>query len=114
MGILVTGAERVEHEVEHLKRNLRALTEGRADLRITPTLRHVKNSLEHAGMQLSEGMKKIKPVGKRLENETRQFLQRTTMRSRIMLVGTIDRTIVELERFKQKLDQGSLTSHRSA
>lgn len=112
MGILVTGAERVEHEIEHLKRNLRALTEGQGDSRITPTWRHVKNSLEQARIWLTAGMKNIKPVGKRLENETRQFLQRTNIRSRIMLVGTIDRTIVELERFKQKLDRGSLTGHR--
>jgi hypothetical protein len=114
LGVLVTGAERVEHEVEHLKRNFRALTEKQADSRITPTLRHVKKSLEHDRIQLRAGIKKIKPVGKRLENETRQFLQRTNIRSRIMLVGTIDWTIIELERFKQKLDQGSLTSHRSA
>jgi hypothetical protein len=114
MGILVSGATRVEEELEDLKRNLMGLTEGNANPRVNRTMKRAKRSLHRARIGLSVMIERSRPVGKRIENETRQFLHRTNIHSRILLVTEIDRTIAELERFRQKLDRVPLDNLRSA
>ena len=108
MGILVVGAEKVEREVEQLKRNLKTLTtESRTRNVAQMHIRwnDVKSSVEGTRARLATVTRRIQPFRNRLENETETLLHRTNINARMMLLGTIDTTIAALEKARRKLDR---------
>jgi hypothetical protein len=107
LGLLVTGAEKVEREVEQLKRNFRSLS--RSDrtgtvARIGPSLNTVRASIERTRNRIGPVNERIRPLRDHLEFETKTLLNSANVRSRILLLRTLDRTIVELEKARQRLD----------
>ena len=108
MGILVTGAVKVEEGVDRLKRNVRTITEearSRAGARLKPTWAHVRSSVENPRVKPIIG--RMKPIPDRLERDTKILLDKAECRTRTALTRIIDGTIVELEKVKHRLSQDS-------
>ncbi|MGA8904345.1 MAG: hypothetical protein WB661_04975 [Candidatus Bathyarchaeia archaeon] len=106
MGVLVTGATKVEEEVQRFKRNVRMVTEQRrvrAYARLRPTWAHVRNALEDP--RVKPIMRRIEPLPNQIEHKTKALLNRAEFRAGIALTDLVDRTIVELEKLKRELDR---------
>jgi len=106
MGVLVSGAMKVEEGVEHLRRNALAITEdtrARANARLRPTWTTVRKSLNRS--RAKPIIRRIEPLPNKLEHDTKALLDRAEFRTRVALAGVIERTIVELEKAKCKLDR---------
>jgi enoyl-[acyl-carrier-protein] reductase (NADH) len=107
---LVTGAEKLEAEARHLKRYLRKSADNAKtgiNSRMGISWRIAKSARTPAGTHLSPVIKRIQSLRKELEQEAEVLLQKTNTHARIIFTRMIDNTIVELEKVKQKLDQGS-------
>jgi len=106
LGVLVTGAAKVEQEVERLRRNARMMTEQtrvRASARLGPTWAHVRGSLD--GPRVKPIIRRLEPLPNQIEHATRALLTRAEFRAGLALTGFVDRTIVELEKVKRELDR---------
>jgi len=104
LGVLVSGAVKVEEGVERLKRDALAITEGtrtKANARLGPTWTNVRKSLN--GYRAKPIMKRIEPLSNKLEHDGKALLDKAEFRTRLALTGIIERTIVELEKAKRKL-----------
>lgn len=103
MGLLVSGAERIEHGVEHLKRNLQSLTNGtraRADPRVKSAWQEARSSMEGAKAE-------IKPLMQKVEYQSKTFLDRAEVRARYVMMDVINGTIQELEKIKRELERSA-------
>jgi hypothetical protein len=105
LGVLVTGATKVEEGVLRFKRNVRMVTEQRvrAYARLRPTWAHVRNSLEDP--RVKPIIRRIEPLPNQIEHKTKALLNRAEFRAGTALTDLVDRTIVELEKVKRKLDR---------
>ena len=106
MGVLVSGAVKVEEGVERLKRNAHAITEetrAKANAKLRPTWTNVRESLK--GLRAKPIMRRIEPLPNKLEHDAKALLDEAEFRGRVALNGIIERTITELEKVKRKLDQ---------
>ncbi len=106
MGILVSGAERVEQEVEQLKRNFKNFTMEKGagtGARLGLGGNTTKGFMKSAQTRLELMNRKAQPFLNQLEHDTRTLLHRINVRARMLLLDTIDRTIVELDRARQRL-----------
>jgi len=106
LGVLVSGAVKVEEGVERLKRNALAITEEtrtKANARLRPTWTNVRKSLN--GYRAKPIMKRIEPLPNKLEHDGKALLGKAEFRTRAALTEIIERTIVELEKAKGKLDR---------
>jgi hypothetical protein len=103
---LVSGAVKVEEGVERLKRDAVAITEetrSKANATLRPTWTNVRKSLK--GPRAKPIIRRIKPLPNKLEHDTKAILDKAEFRTRVALTGMIERTIVELEKVKRKLDR---------
>lgn len=108
LGVLVSGAVKVEEGVEHLKRNALAITEetrAKANARLRPAWTNLRESLN--GPRAKPIMRRIEPLPNKLEHDAKALLDKAEFRTRVKLSGMIERTIMELERVKRKLDHNS-------
>lgn len=105
LGILVSGAEKVEHEMEQLWRNLKTLREEKNAPRMENDWNGVESSLERARGNLRQLSIRVRPFRNELENQTKAFLHRTDIRARMMLLSVVDGSISELQKVRQRLDQ---------
>lgn len=108
MGVLVSGAVKVEEGLERLKRNAHVIsgqTKAKANARLRPTLIQVRNSLN--GPTAKPIIRRIKPIPRQLEHDAEILLNRAKFRTRVDLTRLIDRTILELEKVRHKLDRNS-------
>ena len=106
MGVLVSGAMKVEEGVERLKRNAIAITEetrAKANARLRPAWTNVRGSLN--GARARPIMRRIEPIPNKLEHDAKALLDGAEFRTRGALTGIIERTIVELEKVKRRLDR---------
>jgi len=106
LGVLVSGAVKVEEGVKRLKRDALAMTEetrAKAEARLRPTWTNVRKSLK--GPRTKPIIRRIEPLPNKLEHDAKAFLHKAEFRTRAALTGIIERTIVELEKVKHKLDQ---------
>jgi hypothetical protein len=106
LGVLVSGAVKVEEGVERLKRDALAITEetrAKAEARLRPTWTNVRRSLK--GPRTKPIIRRIEPLPDKLEHDAKGVLHKAEFRTRGALTGIIERTIVELEKIKRKLDQ---------
>lgn len=106
LGVLVSGAVKVEEGVERLKRNALAITEetrAKANAKLRPTWTHVKGSLN--GPRAKPIIRRIEPLPNKLERDAKALLDKAEFGTRVALTGIVERTIVELEKVKRKLDQ---------
>jgi hypothetical protein len=97
---------KVEEGVEHLKRNALAITEearAKANTRLKPTWTNVRESLH--GPRAKPIIRRIEPLPNKLEHDAKALLDKAEFRTTVALTGIIERTIVELEKVKRKLDQ---------
>jgi hypothetical protein len=107
MGVLVDGAVNVEQSLARAKRKARSISDrakSNAKAKLGPTWAKVGNALGSSSKPYTTG---VKPLRDRLGRDVRVFLKRANSRSRAELTGLIDKTIVELERAKRKLDRGT-------
>jgi len=108
LGVLVTGAVKVEEGVDRLKRNVRTIAEGtrsRAGVKLKPAWTHVKSSLENP--RVKPIIRRMEPIPNRLERDTKILLDKAEFRTRAVLTRIVDGTIVELEKVKHRLSQDS-------
>lgn len=108
LGALVSGAVKVEEGVERLKRNALAITEetrAKANARLRPTWTNLRESLN--GHRAKPIIRRIEPLPNKLEHDAKALLDKAEFRTRVKLTGIIERTIMELERVKRKLDHNS-------
>ena len=106
LGVLVSGAVRLEEGVERLKRNALAITEetrAKANARLRPTWTNFRESLN--GHHAKPIIRRIEPLPNKLEHDAKALLHKAEIRTRVALTGIIERTIVALEKVKRKLDQ---------
>lgn len=106
MGVLVSGAVKVEEGVERLKRNAHAITEetrAKANARLRPTWTNVRESLN--GPRAKPIIRRIEPLPNTIERDAKALLDKAEFRTRVTLNGIIERTIAELEKAKRKLDK---------
>lgn len=104
MGVLVSGAVKVEEGVERLKRDVHAITQetrAKAEAKLRPTWTNARESLK--GPRTKPIIRRIEP--NKLEHGAKALLHKAEFRTRTGLTGIIERTIVELEKVKRKLDQ---------
>jgi hypothetical protein len=95
LGVLVSGAVKVEEGVERLKRDAHAITQetrARANARLRPTWTNVRKSLK--GPRAKPIIRRIKPLPNKLEHDAKALLERAEFRTRVTLTGIIERTIV--------------------
>lgn len=115
MGVLVTGALKVEEGLERLKRNARSIsgaTKTKANAKLRPTWTQVRNSLKRS--HANPIMRRIEPLPNQLEHDARVLVKRAKFRTSMQLTGLIDRTIVELEKVKRRLGRDSPTGWSAA
>lgn len=106
MGVLVSGAVKVEEGVERLKRNAFAITgetRTKAKARLRPAWTNVRASLN--GPRAKPIIRRIEPLPNKLEHDAKVLLDKAEFRTRVALTGIIERTILELEKVKRKVDQ---------
>ena len=106
MGVLVSGAVKVEEGVERIKRNALTITEetrAKANARLRPTWTNVRESLNRP--RAKPIIRRIEPLPNKLEHDTKALLDKAEFRTRVALTGIIERTIVQLEKAKRKLDR---------
>lgn len=101
MGLLVSGAEKIEEGMEHLKRNLRLLTKE-TKARTDP---HVESAWKGARSSVEGAKAEIKPLLQKVEYQSKAFLDRAEVRARYMVMDVIDGTIQELEKIKRELER---------
>jgi hypothetical protein len=106
LGVLVSGAVKVEKGVKRLKRDALAITEetrAKANARLRHTWTNVRESLN--GPRAKSIIRRIEPLPNKLEHDAKVLLDKAESRTRVALTGIIERTIVALEKVKRKLDQ---------
>jgi len=106
LGVLVSGAVKFEEGVGRLKRNALAMTQetrAKANARLRPTWTTVRKSLH--GPRAKPIIRRIEPLPNKLEHDAKALLDKAEFRTTVALTGIIERTIVELEKVKHKLDQ---------
>jgi hypothetical protein len=106
LGLLVRGAARVEEEVgrlSHSARRFTGRTRTRAYTALRPTLARVRNSFQ--SYQFKPIMRRVEPLSDEIEHETKVFLGRAEYRAGLALTGFVDKTIIELEKVRQELEQ---------
>jgi len=106
LGVLVSGAVKVEEGVERLRRNAHAITEetrAKANARLRPTWTTVRKSLH--GPRAKPIIRRIEPLPNKLEHDAKALLDKAEFRTTVALTEIIERTIVKLEKVKHRLDQ---------
>jgi hypothetical protein len=106
LGILVSGAVKVEKGVERLKRNALAITEEtreKASAKLRTAWTDVRESLN--GPSAKPIIKRIKPLPNGLERDGKALFDKAGFRTRAALTGIVEKTIAALEEVKRKLDQ---------
>ena len=105
MGVLVTGALKVEEGLEQLKRDARSIGSAKAtkaNAMLKPKWAQVKNSLNNA--QGKPIIERIELLPNQFEHDARFLWRRARFRTSAELTGFIERTIEELEKVKRKLE----------
>jgi hypothetical protein len=105
MGVLVNGADKVEQSLKRVKRKARSInnrTKNNANAKLGRTWTWFENSLKSSPAK--PYVTGVKPLRDQLDRDVRAFVKRVNSRTRTELKGLIDRTIVELEKAKRKLD----------
>lgn len=75
----------------------------RAYAKWRPTWTHVRNSLEDP--RVKPIIRRIEPLPNQIEHKTKVLLNSSEFRAGTALTDLVDRTIVELEKVKRKLDR---------
>jgi hypothetical protein len=114
MGVLVNGAIKVEQSFESVKQNARLMgrrTEVVARAKLKPAWIRITNSINTSRpkpiVTKTIIAKAIHPVPNRFQEHADAFVKNAKLRTSAELTMLIDRTIVELEKAKRKLGQGS-------
>ena len=110
MGVLVVGAEKIEHKIASLKQNLRTVSEevmANAEAQIRPAWKDVRNSCGNE-FHTKVMIQKINPLRNQVVQGTQAFLNNAEDRARIMAETIIENTILDLEKLKRRLQNNKL------